>query len=85
LRGPRIPRRRSGTRTGSAVIALHAQHATGAGVGIEPQYTAIGCKPFQAIMGLPIGTETRTLHVGKRARALPANAVEDLIERADFA
>jgi hypothetical protein len=76
-------RRGSGRR--SAIIALHPQHAAGTGIGIEPKHPAIGREPLQAVMGLPIGAGIGPLDIGERAGAFPADAIQDLIEGADFA
>ena len=78
----------AGTRSApgrSAIIALHAEHTPGAGVGIEHQYTPVGGQPFQAVMGLPIWTEIGSFDIGKGAGAFSAYSVDDVVQRADLA
>jgi hypothetical protein len=79
-----LPTRLSSCRR-PAVVALHAEHATGAGIGIEPQHAPIWREPFQTVMGFAIWTDIRALDIGEGTRPLAAYTVEDLIERADFA
>src|SRR5882724_78527 len=76
--------RRQGHRR-ATIIALDAQHAAGARIGIEPQHAAIGCYPFEAIPRVARGSHIGSLHIGEVARAFAANASHDLIQRADFA
>jgi hypothetical protein len=79
-----LPTRLSSCRR-PAVVALHAEHATGAGIGIEPQHTSIRREPFQAVMGFAVRTDIRPLDIGKGSGPFSAYAVQNLIERADFA
>jgi len=72
-------------RRWTTIIALDAQHAAGARIGVEPQDAAVWCYPFEAITRIARGSHIGTLHIGKAARAFAANASHDLIQRADFA
>jgi hypothetical protein len=78
-------RRWCGAGSGAAIVALHAQHPAGAGIGVEPEHAPIGRKPFQAVMRFAVRTHARTFDVGERAGPFPADAIEDLIQRADLA
>src|SRR6266513_6391141 len=69
----------------SSIIAFDAEHTAGARVGIEPEHAAVGGHPFEAITRIARGSYIGALHIGQTAGALAANAVHDLVQRADFA
>ena len=78
-------RTRGSTGRRRPVVALHAEHAAGAGIGIEHEHPPIGREPFQAIMRFTVGAAKRPLDIGERARPFAPDAAEDLIEGADLA
>src|SRR5437868_15028645 len=68
-----------------SIVAFDAEHAARPRIGIEPQYAAVGGHPVDAITLITRRSHIRALHIGEAAGALAANAVHNLIQRADFA
>jgi hypothetical protein len=68
----------------ATIIALDAEHAAGARIRIEPKHAAIWGYPFEAITRIARRPDIGALHIGQIARALAANAPQDLNQGADL-
>ena len=69
----------------AAAFAFHAQDPPGSRIGIEPLHAAVRGNPFKAVTRIPAGPIIGTLDIGKIAGPVAADAVKDLIERANLA